>query len=144
MTPFHDLAKLLHSYNPDLPMAPGMKAEFLEIRGVIDKLLQEQLMAGYQQSIGRGTRQTAVNRPHNHYFKDVSALTHIDVYRVLQLFNVTDPCIQHAVKKLLVAGGRGAGKDISKDVKEAADSLVRWQEMRSEEPTEPSRDSLQP
>jgi hypothetical protein len=30
-------------------------------------------------------------------------LTHIDVYRVLKLYNVTDPCLQHAVKKLLVA-----------------------------------------
>jgi hypothetical protein len=72
-------------------------------------------------------------RKHNHYFKDVSNLTTIDVYRVLQLFNVTDPCIQHAVKKLLVAGGRGAGKDITKDVKEAVDSLNRWTEMRGEE-----------
>ena len=72
-------------------------------------------------------------REHNHYFKDVSGLDSIDVYRVLQLFNVTDPCIQHAVKKLLVAGGRGAGKDISRDIKEAIDSLERWQEMREEE-----------
>lgn len=72
-------------------------------------------------------------REHNHYFKDVSGLDSIDVYRVLQLFNVTDPCIQHAVKKLLVAGGRGAGKDIGRDIKEAIDSLERWQEMREEE-----------
>lgn len=72
-------------------------------------------------------------RQHNHYFKCVSGLEYIDVYRVLQLFNVTDPCIQHALKKLLVAGGRGAGKDISQDIKEAIDSLDRWQEMRAEE-----------
>jgi hypothetical protein len=72
------------------------------------------------------------NREHSHYFKDVSKLSKIDVYRVLQLFNVTDPCIQHAVKKLLVAGGRGAGKDVSKDIKEARESLVRWQEMQVE------------
>lgn len=72
-------------------------------------------------------------RKHSHYFKSVAGLTHIDVYRVLQLFNVSDPCIQHAVKKLLVAGGRGAGKDITRDIKEAIDSLVRWQEMRQEE-----------
>lgn len=71
-------------------------------------------------------------KQHNHYFKDVSKLQTIDVYRVLSLFNVTDPCIQHAVKKLLVAGGRGAGKDINKDIKEAIDSLVRWQEMQAE------------
>lgn len=71
-------------------------------------------------------------REHNHYFKSVEGLTHIDVYRVLQLFNVTDPCIQHAIKKLLVAGGRGAGKNIDKDIKEAIDSLARWQEMQTE------------
>jgi len=71
-------------------------------------------------------------RAHNHYFKDVSKLDFIDVYRVLQLFAVNDPCIQHAVKKLLVAGGRGAGKDIKKDIQEAIDSLTRWQEMQKE------------
>lgn len=75
----------------------------------------------------------AQDRKHNHYFKDVNHLHYVDVYRVLALFNVTDPCIQHAVKKLLVAGGRGAGKDITRDIKEAIDSLNRWQEMRNED-----------
>jgi len=74
-----------------------------------------------------------VKTKHNHYYKDVTNFTHVDVYRVLQLFNVTDPCIQHAVKKLLVAGGRGAGKDVTKDIQESIDSLIRWQEMRQEE-----------
>lgn len=74
-----------------------------------------------------------VKHKHWHYYKDVSQFDFIDVYRVLQLFNVADPCIQHAVKKLLVAGGRGAGKDISKDIQESIDSLKRWQEMRLEE-----------
>lgn len=69
---------------------------------------------------------------HSHYFKDVAALTHVDVYRVLRLFNVADPCLQHAVKKLLVAGGRGV-KDMDKDVQEAIDTLSRWQEMRRED-----------
>jgi hypothetical protein len=80
-----------------------------------------------------GGHVASTERQHNHYFKDVRGLTYIDVYRVLQLFNVTDPCIQHAVKKLLVAGGRGAGKDINKDIQEAIDSLARYQEMRTEE-----------
>jgi hypothetical protein len=70
---------------------------------------------------------------HNHYFKDVSKLSTIDVYRVLSLFTVTDPCIQHAIKKLLVAGGRGAGKDIDKDIQEAIDSLIRYQKMKVED-----------
>lgn len=71
---------------------------------------------------------------HNHYFKQVPAgATHIDVYRVLMMFNVTDPCLQHAVKKLLVAGGRGAGKDVSQDIREAQDTLDRWFALRQED-----------
>jgi hypothetical protein len=70
-------------------------------------------------------------RKHSHYFKSVEGLKTIDVYRVLELFAVTDPCIQHAVKKLLVAGGRGS-KDISKDIREAIVTLERWEEMREE------------
>ena len=69
---------------------------------------------------------------HNHYFKDVSHLQTVDVYRVLELFDVTDPCLQHAIKKLLCAGGRGAKNDV-KDVCEAIDSLNRWQAMRVED-----------
>ena len=68
---------------------------------------------------------------HSHYFKHVAHLKTLDVYRVLDLFEVTDPCIQHAVKKLLVAGGRGL-KNLDKDVQEAIDSLQRWQVMQEE------------
>ena len=70
---------------------------------------------------------------HDHYFKDVSNLCRLDVYRVCTLFGVTDPCIAHAIKKLLVAGGRGAGKSQEKDIQEAIDSLYRWKEMRLED-----------
>ena len=76
---------------------------------------------------------TAPARKHPHYFKDVSHLKDIDVYRVLKLFNVTDPCVQHAVKKLLVAGGRGAGKDIERDLREAVDSINRALQMIAED-----------
>ena len=73
---------------------------------------------------------------HGHYFKDVSKLQTVDVYRVLDLFNVVNPCVQHAIKKLLVAGGRGAGKDVGKDIQEAIDSLQRWLDMRAEDAQE--------
>lgn len=72
-------------------------------------------------------------RKHSHYYKDVSNLKEVDVYRVLKLFNVTDQAIGHAIKKLLVAGGRGGGKDISKDVQESIDTLERWKEMQAED-----------
>ncbi len=67
-----------------------------------------------------------------HYFKDVSYLKTVDVYRVLALFNVTDPCIQHAIKKLLCAGDRG-DKSMIKDITEARDSLNRHLEMLNED-----------
>lgn len=67
----------------------------------------------------------------SHYYKKVP-YEYVDVYRVLELFQVSDPAIQHAVKKLLVAGGRGH-KNLEKDVREAVSSLNRWIEMREEE-----------
>lgn len=72
-----------------------------------------------------------MNKTYSHYYKKVP-YDYVDVYRVLDLFSVTDPCIQHAIKKLLVAGGRGH-KNIEKDVQEAIVSLERWKEMRTEE-----------
>lgn len=69
---------------------------------------------------------------HSHYFRDVSDLKSVDVYRVLDLFSVTHPCAQHAIKKLLVAGNRGGGKSEVRDITEARDTLNRWLEMISE------------
>lgn len=69
---------------------------------------------------------------HPHYYK-ACRFQWIDVYRVLALFGVADPCLQHAVKKLLVAGGRGGGKGADRDVGEAIGTLQRWQEMRAED-----------
>lgn len=69
---------------------------------------------------------------HEHYKKDVSHLKMIDVYRVIQLFNVTDPCEQHAVKKILCAGSRGR-KSSEQDIREAIDSLNRRLQMIAED-----------
>jgi len=81
------------------------------------------------------TRRTALPRArprHPQYFKDVSHLDIIDVYRVLELFKVTDHAIGHAVKKLLCAGLRGS-KPVEQDVQEALTALTRWVEMRDED-----------
>jgi hypothetical protein len=71
-------------------------------------------------------------RKHSHYFRKCP-YDAVDVYRVLDLFAITDQALGHAIKKLLVAGGRGAGKDIGTDIQEAIDTLQRWQEMRQED-----------
>lgn len=73
-----------------------------------------------------------MSRKHSHYFKDISHLKELDVYRVLDLFNVANPCIQHAAKKLLCAGNRGA-KDYEKDLREAVDSIHRALQMIHED-----------
>ena len=72
-----------------------------------------------------------VQPKYGHYFKDVSHLKKIDVYRVIDLWEITDPALQHALKKVLAAGKRGA-KNQMQDVAEAIDSLVRFQDMQVE------------
>jgi hypothetical protein len=52
----------------------------------------------------------------------------VDVYDVLEAFNVSCPARQHAVKKLLCAGARGA-KVAVQDLEEAADAVQRAIEM---------------
>lgn len=76
--------------------------------------------------------ESTIAQSYSHYFREVP-YSHVDVYRVLQLFGVSDPCIQHAVKKLLAAGERGGAKDAAKDISEAIVSLRRWEQMRDEE-----------
>lgn len=48
------------------------------------------------------------------------------------MYEVEDPCIQHAIKKLLCAGKRGH-KDYKKDITEAFYSLIRFNELNQEE-----------
>jgi hypothetical protein len=48
----------------------------------------------------------------------------IDVYDVLNAFDVSNPATAHAIKKLLCTGTRGA-KDWETDLQEAIDSLER-------------------
>ena len=56
--------------------------------------------------------------------------TTVDVYCVLDAFNVTCPARQHAIKKLLCAGLRGKG-DATSDLIEAGDSVSRAVEMEA-------------
>lgn len=73
-----------------------------------------------------------VENAHSHYIKDVSRLEKLDVYRLLELFDVACPVMQHIVKKALVAGKRGH-KDQRRDVQDILDSAVRKLEMMDED-----------
>lgn len=72
-------------------------------------------------------------RKHSHYFRSVEHLSEIDIYRFLDLFNVTDQALGHAIKKLVVPGMRGGGKTGRKDIEEAVDTLQRKLEMLDED-----------
>jgi oligoribonuclease (3'-5' exoribonuclease) len=74
----------------------------------------------------------SIAQQYPHYFKDVGNLNAIDVYRVIDLWGVSNPCLQHALKKILVAGNRGV-KDQIDDIEEAIISLQRYLEMVEED-----------
>lgn len=81
---------------------------------------------------GKGESQVT---KHSHYHKSVEHLSAVDVYRVCDLFKVDDPsgATQHAIKKLLLPGGRGGGKTKRQDMQEAVDTLVRRLQMLDED-----------
>ena len=79
---------------------------------------------------------------HNHYFKPCPYDT-LDVYRVISIFGVSDPCIQHALKKMLCSGVRGY-KDQSKDIQDVIDTLERWKQMREEDDKITSSEVISP
>jgi hypothetical protein len=69
---------------------------------------------------------------HSHYKKDVKHLDYIDVYRIIDLYELNDPCFQHALKKILVPGARGH-KDLTKDINDIIDAMQRKLEMLAED-----------
>lgn len=73
--------------------------------------------------------ETKTARKNSHCFVDVSGHDELDVYLLLKLYNVTDPCIQDAFKKLL----RPTVETSEQDIKEAISILKRGLEMLSHE-----------
>lgn len=93
-------------------------------------------MAEYAGSLTYTTSSTTFTLPeqpreHNHYFRKCG-YDYIDVYRVLELFNVTDPCLQHIIKKALCVGIRGH-KDTTRDKQDILDTAKRMMEMIDEQ-----------
>ena len=65
----------------------------------------------------------------NKYHRQVKSTT-VDVYDILQAWDVTNPAIQHAIKKLLQPGARGHKSKIQ-DLEEAMASVNRAIELES-------------
>jgi len=60
--------------------------------------------------------------------REIYGKQYIDVYEVLEAFEVTNQATGHAIKKLLAAGKRGH-KDLLKDLSEAIESIERAIEL---------------
>lgn len=70
-------------------------------------------------------------QPNNKYSREIKPGVFVDVYDVLRAFNVTDPCLQHLLKKALAAGCRGH-KNTEEDLQDILASAQRAVEMYSE------------
>lgn len=57
--------------------------------------------------------------------------TELDVYDVLQAWDVRNPALQHLIKKALQAGNRGH-KDIVEDMQDIIDSAIRAKQIALE------------
>ena len=64
---------------------------------------------------------------YNKYTRSIKGV-HIDVYDVLNAWEVACPATQHAIKKLLMPGQRGS-KDALQDLKEAVQAVERAIEL---------------
>ena len=72
----------------------------------------------------------------NKYQREIKPGVFVDVYDVLQAFNVTNPALQHLVKKALAVGQRGH-KDAAEDLQDIVDSARRAQELNRPVLTDP-------
>lgn len=68
-------------------------------------------------------REFTGNKYHRRIIGLDGVVTTTDVYRVLNAFDVREPGIQHAIKKLLCAGIRGKN-NVDDDLKEAIDAIT--------------------
>lgn len=72
------------------------------------------------------------NRAHSHYYANVEHLKEIDFYRLALLYKITDPCVQHILKKAMAPGDRGA-KSMVLDMENIRDTAIRWLELNEED-----------
>ena len=69
----------------------------------------------------------------NSMFRDVNGVRQIDPYRIIDLYEITDGCLQAALIQILEAGSKPAGTNISKEVQSIINILDRKQEMLKED-----------
>lgn len=64
----------------------------------------------------------------NKYMREIAPDVWVDVYAVLKAWNVTNPALQHLIKKALQPGERGH-KTLHQDMQDIIDSAIRAKEL---------------
>lgn len=85
------------------------------------------LINAWTQATDASVRESHTGKKENKYNRKCKGAT-IDVYDVLKAFDVTDPALQHLIKKALCAGLRGH-KNKEQDLIDIKDSAVRALEL---------------
>lgn len=67
------------------------------------------------------------------YTRQIKPEVYVDVYDVLLAWGVTNPALQHLIKKALQAGNRGH-KDLATDLQDIIDSATRAKELEINKP----------
>lgn len=67
-------------------------------------------------------------QPGNKYLHEIKPGVFVDVYDVLMAWNVTNPALQHLIKKALQPGDRGH-KSREQDLQDIIDSAIRAKEL---------------
>ena len=122
-----------HTQPEELPFVDSLNDQYAEIERVRQSAIKVESGGDSDHmadAMSYGYMGISAPKKHRHYFKDVSKIAEIDVYAVLKLFDVTDPCLQHIVKKALCAGKRGH-KDMMEDLQNIVDTAIRAVELNS-------------
>lgn len=81
--------------------------------------------------LGPGFAEIPAEPARNKYMREIKPGVWVDVYDILNAFKVTDPCLQHLLKKALAVGQRGH-KDTAEDYKDILASAERAVELFEE------------
>lgn len=118
-------------------LAEKKKSEVNE-RLVVIKYDKDELIASYLMSAS-GEENIKIGSLHldgkehiaplgNKYMREIAPGVWVDVYAVLKAWNVTNPALQHLIKKALQPGDRGH-KTIVQDMQDIIDSAIRAKEL---------------